>query len=195
MRRAFLYRVGQSISRRAWNFSRSAAARRDSIRSARSTTRGVVDHFNSRCRQLSGKTPWEQCPSMAGDLLVFPRGENVHRATRRRSHLPARQLIETACYNYEPVFPPSRTRSRLRGSRAARRFQNAPQRPAPETAPISASTRVRHGRETGCLRLTPASVALFRASGDTPEKTGTLGWGTWIRTRINGVRVASPGPW
>jgi hypothetical protein len=44
------------------------------------------------------------------------------------------------------------------------------------------STRVRHGRETGRLRLTPASVALFR--GDTPEKTGT-----WIRTRINGVRV------
>jgi site-specific DNA recombinase len=62
----------------------------------------------------------------------------------------------------------SRTRSRLRGSRAARRFQNAPQRPAPETAPKSASTRVRHGRETGCLRLTPASVALFGASGDAP---------------------------
>jgi hypothetical protein len=38
--------------------------------------------------------------------------------------------------------------------------------------------------------LTSASVALFfRASGDTPEKTGMHGWGTWIRTRINGVRV------
>ena len=60
---------------------------------------------------------------------------------------------------------------------------------AAETAPKSASRRVRHGRETGCLRLTPASVALFRASGDTPEKTGTLGWGTRIRTLINGVRV------
>src|SRR3984893_14423270 len=41
MRRAFLYRVGQSISRRVWNFSRSAAARRDSIRSTRSPTRGT----------------------------------------------------------------------------------------------------------------------------------------------------------
>jgi hypothetical protein len=28
---------------------------------------------------------------------------------------------------------------------------------------------------TGCLRLTPANVALFRASGDAPEKTGLPG--------------------
>src|SRR5580704_9490436 len=55
--------------------------------------------------------------------------------------------------------------------------------PSPaETAPKSASTRVRHGRETGCLRLTPASVALFRASGDTPEKTGMPGCLERIRT-------------
>jgi hypothetical protein len=31
---------------------------------------------------LSGKTLWEQCPGMAGDLLVFLRGENEHRAPR-----------------------------------------------------------------------------------------------------------------
>jgi hypothetical protein len=48
----------------------------------RSPTRGVVDRFNSLCRRLSGKTPWEQCQVLAGDLLVFLRGENVHRAAR-----------------------------------------------------------------------------------------------------------------
>jgi hypothetical protein len=67
-----------------------------------------------------------------------------------------------------------RTRSRLRGSGAARRFQNAPQRPDPEAAPKSASTRVRHGRKTGYLRLTLASVALFRARGDAPEPQHVL---------------------
>ena len=43
---------------------------------------GVADGFNSRYRHLSEKIPWEQCPGMAGDLLVFLRGENAHRAAR-----------------------------------------------------------------------------------------------------------------
>jgi hypothetical protein len=30
---------------------------------------------------------------------------------------------------------------------------------------------------------------LIRARGDAPEKTGMPGWGTWIRTKINGVKV------
>jgi hypothetical protein len=32
-------------------------------------------------------------------------------------------------------------------------------------------------RGSNCLRLTLASVAFFRASGDAPEKTGMRGWG------------------
>jgi len=35
------------------------------------------------------------------------------------------------------------------------------------------------GSARAARSLTPASVALFPASGDTPEKTGMLGWGTF----------------
>ncbi|MFH0351830.1 MAG: hypothetical protein ACHBMF_07895, partial [Chromatiales bacterium] len=36
----------------------------------------VASSFNGLCWRLSGKTLWEQCPGMAGDLLVFLQGEN-----------------------------------------------------------------------------------------------------------------------
>jgi hypothetical protein len=48
--------------------------------------------------------------------------------------------------------------------------ETTPPKPRQKIAP----RRAWRGRETGRLRLTPASVALTRASGDTPEKSGRL---------------------
>jgi hypothetical protein len=78
----------------------------------------------------------------AGELLKVmekakggdPTGANAYVAADRNGVSQLRTSLQA-----------SRTRSRLRGSRAARRFQNAPQRPAPETSPKSAST-FRHER-------------------------------------------------
>jgi hypothetical protein len=54
-----------------------------------------------------------------------------------------------------------------------------PQRIAIETGPRNVAKKrlnVSSARKrTGCLRVTPASVALFRAIGDAPEKTGMPG--------------------
>jgi putative transposase len=38
------------------------------------------------------------------------------------------------------------------------------------------------------------NVAGSHTPGNITPETRLPGWGTWIRTRINGVRVASPGP-
>ena len=48
-------------------------------------------------------------------------------------------------------------------------------------------------------RLAPASLTRgkindFHRPGKISQETELRGWGTWIRTMINGVRVASPGP-
>ena len=53
---------------------------------------------------------------------------------------------------------------------------------------VSAANRV------GRVRLTRGNVDGSRHPGNKTPETGLHGWGTWIRTRINGVRVASPGP-
>jgi hypothetical protein len=50
-------------------------------------------------------------------------------------------------------------------------------------ATVSATNRV------GRVRLTRGNVDGSRQPGNKTPETGRAGWGTWIRTRINGVRV------
>lgn len=47
---------------------------------------------------------------------------------------------------------------------------------------VSATNRV------GRVRLTRGNVGGSRQPGNKTPETGLAGWGTWIRTRINGVR-------
>jgi hypothetical protein len=104
--------------------------------------------------------------------LVRQLGEPASFDSERRSRLPACQLMETACCNYEPVSrrvepglgfaarePPGDSKMRRR-DRPPKRRQKAPQR--------------EFGTE---LRVTPASVALFRAIGDAPKKPVCLAEG------------------
>ena len=50
-------------------------------------------------------------------------------------------------------------------------------------ATVSAANRV------GRVRLTRGNVGGSRQPGNKTPETGLAGWGTWIRTMINGVRV------
>jgi hypothetical protein len=69
----------------------------------------------------------------------------------------------------------------------------------PDIDPITLSIEAKLRRAGKGERLVIANGAEAEVNAGLPAVRRHIrevhGWGTWIRTRINGVRVASPGPW
>ena len=72
---------------------------------------------------------------------------------------------------------------------AKRKLENGEQRPAPETYPARAEISKITGQRLGSASLTRGNVAGSHAPGNITPETRLPGWGTWIRTKIDGVRV------
>ena len=72
---------------------------------------------------------------------------------------------------------------------AKRKLENGEQRLAPETRPLRAEMPQIAGQRLGRAGVTRGNVADSHTPGNKTPETRLPGWGTWIRTRIDGVRV------
>ena len=74
---------------------------------------------------------------------------------------------------------------------AKRKLENGEQRPVPEIYPARAEIPKITGQRLGSASVTRGNVAGSHTPGNITPETRLPGWGTWIRTRINGVRVSA----
>src|SRR5580704_5466119 len=71
---------------------------------------------------------------------------------------------------------------------AKRKLKNGEQRPAPETYPARAEIPKITGQRLGSASVTRGNVVGSHTPGNITPETLLPGWGTWIRTKIDGVR-------
>jgi hypothetical protein len=72
---------------------------------------------------------------------------------------------------------------------AKRKLENGEQRPAPETYPARAEIPRITDQRQGSASVTRGNAAGSHTPGNITPETRLPGWGTWIRTKIDGVRV------
>ena len=69
------------------------------------------------------------------------------------------------------------------------KLKNGDQRPAPKTRPARTEIRKIIDQRLGSARVTRGNVGDSPPRGNKTPETGLPGWGTWIRTKIDRVRV------
>jgi Pyridine nucleotide-disulphide oxidoreductase len=185
-------------------FERAEIAKSEAERQHRNLTRRPVsdgwDH-HARKRAATNFNPF-LCRSASE--AVARRGSREGLSGNGKPRVCVEVLVRTYCPGFHPGLD-ERARFLLRAGGGTPAI---PGRPGLADSPSgrrstggwwSRPTSAWRGRSPAGWQFTQrglvsGNVGGSRQPGNKSLETGLAGWGTWIRTRINGVRVASPGP-